>query len=77
MRGHQFFLFRRVHTGRSVVSLEEKPFPHIRVCSARGSIMLPVSELLKAARMPEGLSRTERKFIRILLEETRFLYDQS
>ncbi len=70
--GQQLFLFRRVNLGKTTISFLEKPFPHIRVENARGSLMLPIEELLRAGRMIDGLTPLERKLIRKIVSGLTF-----
>ena len=63
----QRYLFKSVRTDRGAVNLKEEPFLHIEVISGETRLMLPVEVLLKAGRLLDGLTQTERKLIKKML----------
>ncbi len=60
----QYFLFKSVRTDRGRISLKEEPFPHLEVVYGKTCLMFPLEELIKAKRMIDGLTLSERKIIK-------------
>ena len=65
-KGRQLLLFTEFKTPNGSVRLKQTPFPHIEVLRGRGIMLLPIEELRRARRLPDGLTPLERKLIKEL-----------